>query len=137
MARHTSFASFSVRMAAIAAGVPVHANRIKQRAALLLDSELVQATPVDTGRARSNWVISLDSPTDRIRNVQDPQYTPGAEEEGIVHASVPGQDIYVSNNLPYIGALNNGWSAQAPAGFVEDAIQRVKNFITTQKVLRK
>ena len=31
--------------------------------------------------------------------------------------------VYVTNNVPYIEKLNRGWSAQAPAAFVEAQIQ--------------
>lgn len=30
--------------------------------------------------------------------------------------------IHITNNLPYIGALNDGHSKQAPAGFVRTAV---------------
>jgi hypothetical protein len=30
--------------------------------------------------------------------------------------------VYISNNLPYIDRLNKGHSKQAPAGFIESAI---------------
>lgn len=37
----------------------------------------------------------------------------------------PGADTYyIVNNAPYIEALNNGWSKQAPKKFVETAIKR-------------
>lgn len=76
-------------------------------------------TPVDTGHARANWVPSVGDPF-------------GAEVDGdSAHASgvaaVLGYQLgdgaaWVSNNAPYILALNDGWSAQQPAGFVERAI---------------
>lgn len=31
--------------------------------------------------------------------------------------------IYISNALPYIRRLNDGWSTQAPAGFIDAAVQ--------------
>ena len=37
--------------------------------------------------------------------------------------------IYITNNVPYIDRLNNGWSQQSPAGFVDKAVQvAVTNF---------
>jgi hypothetical protein len=53
-------------------------------------------TPVDTGYARSRWVI----------------------------AELGGQ-IDVINDAPYIMRLNDGWSRQAPAGFIERCIDEV------------
>lgn len=91
---------------------------------------IVLATPVDTGRARGNWFVSLGKPTTKTRkNAKDK--TGGAiiaENTGII-TSAPEEttDIHISNNLPYIVPLNEGHSAQAPAGYVEKALQVAKN----------
>ena len=54
-------------------------------------SELVIATPVDTGLARESWsLIQKDKET-----------------------------VIIENNVPYIEELNNGHSQQAPANFIE------------------
>lgn len=60
--------------------------------ALVLDifSSIQIRTPVDTGRARGNWQVEFNGP----------------------------QSATISNNLPYIERLENGWSQQAPAGMV-------------------
>lgn len=50
-------------------------------------------TPVDTGNARSRWVLAELGPA-----------------------------IDITNDAPYIMRLNDGWSAQTPAGFIERAI---------------
>ena len=89
---------------------------------------LVKATPVDTGRAKGNWFVSTGSPS---RSESDSRKASTAVSEGssviasAIRISYP--TITVSNNLPYIEKLNNGHSDQAPAKFVELAIQRVKN----------
>ncbi len=40
-----------------------------------------------------------------------------------------GKEIFISNNVPYIGRLNNGHSAQAPSGFVEMAVRRAAKLV--------
>lgn len=65
--------------------------------AIKLHSDLREATPVDTGRAQDGWEIDLSGDNPEIRN-----------------------------DVPYIGALNNGHSKQAPALFVEACIERAK-----------
>ena len=57
----------------------------------LMKADLKAQTPVDTGKARDGWTII---PT-------------------------PANAVYVDNNVPYIEALNNGHSQQAPSHFVE------------------
>jgi len=117
-------------------GVRVEANlnRRVRRIALAILSEVVVQTPVDTGRARSNWVVSLG------HMAEEPPFPPYAPGEDGSTASAnstaaiqlgmaamsdrePEQDIFITNNLPYIGRLNEGYSPQAPANYIQNAIQ--------------
>lgn len=100
--------------------------------ALNMDANLREDTPVDTGWARANWIPSVGEPALLDSHLKDPN--PGAvmaREQ--VHSAglnavlgwkVGDGPIFVTNNVPYIGALNNGHSAQAPAGFVQIALER-------------
>lgn len=93
----------------------------------VIDQALVVSTPVDTGAARSNWLPSLSFPADRvvpprgvIEAIQEARQVQAAYER-----EDPDEDaraLYITNNLKYVPALNNGWSRQAPAGFVQRAI---------------
>lgn len=47
-----------------------------------------------------------------------------------------GHSIYISNSLPYISALNHGHSGQAPAGFVELAVQAGSQVASNAKLLK-
>lgn len=107
-------------------------------------------TPVDTGWARSNWIPRVggepfqgtagERPKQKIDfnaaaiglvgslrlvNVGG-SIDYGPQQEGLKGISgfrIGFADhIFVSNNVPYIGALNAGSSRQQPAGFVERAI---------------
>lgn len=93
--------------------------------ALIIDAQLVDRTPIDTGRAQSNWLPSLNIPEVRIVEPgQKVSITPVLRSFNIEDT------IYISNNLLYIKKLNSGSSIQAPdGGFVEDAIQVGKNAI--------
>lgn len=120
-------------------------NEAVRKVALVVDRELVLSTPVDTGRARSNWLVNVGSPnTDKIEpyvkgeggssataNVQAAL----AQAESAVQKRKPQQDIYISNNLPYIGKLNEGSSAQAPAQFVETAVQAAVTAVNKTRVV--
>ncbi len=44
------------------------------------------------------------------------------QARAVLATKKPGQKIYITNNLPYIRRLNDGYSKQAPAGFVERAV---------------
>ena len=97
-------------------------------------NELIKNTPVDTGRARSNWQASLSTPNKsniepfnegkklgkgETANASKAQSAANSE----IGKHIPHQDIYITNNLKYIGILNDGSSEQEPALFVERAIK--------------
>jgi len=89
-------------------------------------TNLVNMTPVDTGRARSNWIASVGEPSGDTRGVQEPfsliiQASTTFKAERVTNFPV----LFIANNLPYIQRLNDGWSQQAPAGFVERAVDSV------------
>lgn len=124
--------SFASRVQNISTRIGTNADQAVRKVALAVDQTVVMATPVDTGRARANWQVRAGiAPTEVI-----PPYVEGkggstagqnvqaALDQGkiAISSAAPGQEIHITNNLPYIGALNNGHSAQAPAGFVEQAV---------------
>lgn len=111
-----------------------NADRLTRKVALAADAAVVLGTPVDTGRARSNWQAELDKPAEGEVNPFSPGEagsTGGQNARSAIGAAAAvvskyngdrNREIHLTNNLPYIGRLNDGWSAQAPAGFVEEAV---------------
>lgn len=98
-----------------------------------IDRGVILETPVDVGTARSNWVVSLSTPEGNFIQAYAPGDRLGKGERrnafaaviqgrGVIAARQPGQTIFIQNNAPYIGVLNNGYSRQSPALFVESAI---------------
>lgn len=91
-------------------------------------------TPIDTGWASANWVPSVGEPFDdpRAREVRDP--TPAQVAARAQQAQQGTNEVlswrngegplFSTNNVPYIGALNNGHSGQSPRGFVQAAIEK-------------
>lgn len=148
MATFKSFQHFSKHMGIVASNVITNSNRIKQRTALVIDRNIVLSTPVDTGRARSNWQVAVGTPIDDVKQAYSPGAQLGFEEsanasaaiqqgEVAISRAIPGQPIFITNNLPYVKRLNDGHSAQAPAGFVEVAIAAGSSYARKQKVLIK
>ena len=87
------------------------------------------STPVDTGRARSNWFITIHAPSDAC----NPE---GHYGMGNIAVNMPQglnisitDTIFITNNTPYIKALNNGHSRQAPRRFVQLAAARVQRAV--------
>lgn len=80
-------------------------------------------TPVDTGHARANWIPSVGQPN----TTESDGSGNAAYQSGVVAVASYklGQGaLWVANVVPYVTRLNYGYSAQAPALFVEMAIDR-------------
>lgn len=111
-------------------------NLLVGRTAIAINQVVVLATPVDTGRARANWQLSIDVPaiselTDTDKSGQETINKNNARAT----ARRSGQTIYLTNNLNYIQRLNQGHSAQAPANFVEEAIQLATRTILGARIV--
>ncbi len=114
-----------------AANLPKKVSGVAVSTALAIIDDLSKVTPVDTSQAVSNWQVSLASKT----NSKIPPHYPGEhgstktpsskqtreKARSVLQSKQPGVTIFISNVLPYIRRLNDGYSAQAPAGFVERA----------------
>ena len=122
--------AFARRMRALGNNVERNADTLVKQTALAVDQSVVLASPVDTGRFRSNWRVGLGAPVKGEIEAHAPGQdgsTASANTQAVLdHAQgeiskrQPGQTIWISNPLPYGPRLNNGSSSQAPAGFCRD-----------------
>jgi len=107
--------SFSLDLSKFALKVGVRADAVVRRIAFEAFSGVVLKTPVDTGRARANWIPAVgEMPTGTVDGVASPL---GAIATA-VGAFTAGKVIFIANNLPYIARLEDGYSQQAPQGMV-------------------
>jgi hypothetical protein len=134
-----SLRDFAKKIRKYGANVEFYSNKEVRQLGILVQQTLITSTPVDTGRARNNWIATLGTPSSEIkeaskyeRNARSTISSNTAE----IEKRQPEQSIYISNNLPYIKRLNDGYSAQAPAGFVEAALVRAQNAIKKIRLLR-
>lgn len=127
---------FSDRIRQIAQGVAVNVDREVIKTAGVIVSTVIPATPVDTGRARGNWQVSVGEAITRPRERLD-KTGGGTIAEGVSRAGSyrPGQTIYITNNVPYIGNLNDGSSAQAPANFIEMAVRAAIRYVRGARIV--
>lgn len=97
-------------------------ERRQKAMAMAIYQKLIEATPVDTGRARSNWWMDT-APSVTIIEPDDTS-SGMAQAASMMGRNIElGSTIYISNNLPYIQRLDDGYSGQAPAGMTAQAIQ--------------
>jgi hypothetical protein len=103
------------------------ADRIK-RFVIRFWEEVALRTPVDTGAAKDSWNVEVGAANpdfkDRRAGYSNPLGVPGGTVR--LGSFKLGDEIHVSNNVPYIGALNAGHSRQAPAAFVEQTFAAVE-----------
>ena len=129
---------FQRRMGKLATGVEKNADKTVRKVALAIDQTVVLATPVDTGRARANWIVALDAAASETTEAADPSGAGAIGQGAGVIAGYDGDrnaEIHITNNLSYIGRLNDGSSRQAPAGFVPQAVKAGAGAVRGAKLL--
>ena len=113
--------NWSVDPAAFGDAIGEDLAKLRTTIALDTHKNIVLRTPVDTGHARRNWVMSYNA-----AYTGPPRTGKGDGTEAIAKgyqdilsgAKEPFTKVIISNNLPYIGKLENGSSNQAPTGMV-------------------
>ena len=101
-------------------------DRFARQVTVAITGNLINRTPVDTGLARTNWLPSFTTPRSDIVPIKSNAAARSAAASVLNRPSTRTRRgdvrIFIANNVRYIGSLNRGFSRQAPAGFVEIAI---------------
>lgn len=86
---------------------------------LSVTAEVVERTPVLEGRLRGNWFATIGAPSDAQTDETDKTGKPTISRAGGAIKSAPGTQWWLTNNLPYVLAIEYGHSSvKAPAGMV-------------------
>jgi hypothetical protein len=106
----------------------------QQKIALLALQRIVDKTPVDSGRARGNWQVTVGEPA---TTVLDAKTKTGvrSKQKGttrILGVSKPFQIIWMANNLPYIEVLEDGGFIPPDPGVTSDQRKGRKGRILVQ-----
>lgn len=120
----------------IADAITADVNELVKAIVVNIQYEVVRRTPIDTGRARSNFVVRLNTPFRLVYKPYSPyrsRYRGGsggsmgenanlqqavAQARGVMARRKPDDPVYITNNLPYIARLNEGYSKLAPRNYV-------------------
>lgn len=122
--------SFSADISAWIAKAKGNRDQVLRKIALDMFSRVILRTPVDKGRARGNWHVSIGRVDDNVLQLDDKAGTATISAAAAHIAQVKAGDvIYLINNLPYIGKLESGSSKQAPAGMVEITVQEFSSLV--------
>ncbi|MDP1948716.1 MAG: hypothetical protein Q8L77_14585 [Nitrospirota bacterium] len=126
--------------------VGIDFDTVVKKVAFDLFTRIVQKTPVDTGRARASWNISIGEPVFTVAPDNQPAITEADISAKASRALAAGrkltEPVWITNNLPYIivlehggypinpkkktGKTKGGFSVQAPHGMVALSIEEVK-----------
>ena len=98
---------------------------------LALFKSIILDTPIDEGRARGNWHYSEGSPIFEISLNSFKSESESTDQLDAISQNKSKQYV-LTNNLPYINALEYGSSKQAPAGMVRKNVARINNIIREQ-----
>lgn len=82
---------------------------------IIADQRIVQASPVDTGLFKNNWLMSIGTPSLETVAEEDKSGSKAIERAKEVVMTYPLDslpDLWLVNNLPYAARLNDGWSQQ-------------------------
>jgi len=134
---------FSLRIKKFVNQVKADRDTVIKKIALDCFSKIIMRSPVDTGRFRGNWQVSIgempagtiliESENKKIASAEDDEATEEKERSvydkdgtitvGKAQAEIlglkAGDVIFLVNNLPYAWQLENGHSRQSPNGMVE------------------
>ena len=120
------------------------ANLAKVKLAQTIAFNLIMATPIDTSKALSNWIASLNNPKSKVIKAHFVGIDGSTHDQSslmaylianeIVQRAKICQSIYITNSVDYIDLLNQGYSNQAPVHFIEKAVNKSVNQLKGMKI---
>lgn len=129
----------------------VKIDEILQTIVMKIGETVVRLSPVDTGRFRGNWQLSIDSTTSSSLVRQDPTGTSTLSDIAAkVNGFTAGQIAYLQNHVlygydieygtyrgPTDKVTEEGFSRQAPDGVVRITEQRFLRIVNEAVALHK
>ena len=117
-----------IRLDQIGGYVEQQMEKLLRVAVLETDSRLKQASPVDTGRFRVSWQVGENAAPGGEKPAGTYTGTPQIDRIGYSQEKL-GNVYSVHNNLPYAERLAQGWSNQAPSGWVQGVAKDIQGFV--------
>ena len=127
--------SFSGDLSAFRVNTGAMHERMVRGTEIQLFSAVIMDTPVDTGRLRGNWQISLDTPKTGVTDIDDKSGALTVASVVSFTATLKGGRLtYLANNLPYAERIEYGWSkVKAPEGMVRRNVARFNRILEGQR----
>lgn len=134
---HTTLGAFTRRLDVAIKKIPRQTSNVIGGVTAALQQVLIETTPVNTGRARTNWRVYTTVENTIIDTPTNPES--GAAEalaQGLVtiRANPTSLEFNIVNNVDYIETLNRGSSLQAPANFILIAIDASADYLNKNPI---
>jgi hypothetical protein len=133
MTTQQSLFNFDRDLKAFGDRLGINLTTVVKKVGFDLFRSIVMKTPADTGRARASWTIAIKQPDRTVAPeglntsaVSSPDALAAAKATQGLTALQPYEPVWISNNLPYIGPLEQGHSKQAPNGMVALSIEEIQ-----------
>lgn len=108
-------------------------EKVMRQVSIKLFSDIIKASPVDTGRFRMNWMASGGTPAFGVTDATDKSGNIAiGNATSFVLKAADWREFTLTNNLPYAQRLEYGWSQQAPAGMVRTNVSRFQQLINEE-----
>jgi hypothetical protein len=110
---------FTAQIGQFVAKAQGNMDLVVRKVAFEMFSRVIQKSPVDEGRFKSAWLVSVNAVPEGDPGTIDKSGAPSLERVNAVVLEVKAGDrIVMVNNLAYANRLEYGYSKQAPAGMV-------------------
>jgi len=101
-----------------------------RKISLEIFTRVILKSPVDEGRFRGNWQVSIGNVPSGTVEIDDKSGSATISKAQAKALSLTaGQVIYLVNNLPYSHKLEYGHSNQAPNGMVRTTVQEFSGVV--------
>lgn len=142
---------FAQELNRIALSIEPNTASVMRRVVGQLLEDVVRGTPVDTGKARSNWQVTLGAPSHTVIGPYAPGKKLGIGENSNANAAIAaGQaalrnitegtletPVVVSNSVFYIDTLRRGTSRQQPVDWVDIALRKAATSLRLTNLLQR
>lgn len=118
---------WSIPLDRLAANATASITDVARKATADVFRAVVLKSPVDTGRFRSNWNVSVAAPDFTFTDSTNSNR--GLTEAARALTLPVGGVVFISNGLPYANRLEYGYSKQAPQGMIRTSVIEFRQFV--------
>lgn len=118
---------FNRDMTAFGKSLPEKLKVFQKKVVFEALNRLVKKTPIDTGRARGNWQVTIGGPaTGQLETTDHIGEATVIQGLAVLAGLGDYQVVWISNNVDYIEALEHGHSKQAPEGMLAVTVAELR-----------